>query len=672
MPKHYTLLIALAVLLAGCNHSERPTERATAAQLPAAAPAPGPVSASPLLPAATQEELAARRELLAPADEAAALPLRARHPATSPAAWHLSRAVPADSARPGKLAATMPLPGGAVAAPADSMALAQADGAELRAYLQTGLPAPGTFLVRPDRDTLLIGPQGTQLLLAANAFALPADSVAVVRVQLHEFYSPADIVLAGLSTMAGPRLLETGGMVRIEATAGNRPVQLRPGAFVHLRLPARSSQPGMQVFKGVAHAPGRGLDWQEPGLLQADSELPAAGRSLRARRQGLGWKRRGRRRGTYSKPALAENQLPEYPHGERAFRRDLTAAIDYSDALRARLRRGHRISRSERQALTYVTKKYGERVLQLVDGTLTLDSTGTRLRLEPRRPADADALASVRAALAQLPPWQPASYHWYVVPSLPPASPADPPGQVVRLPLWLAASRPPASLPGPVGRHAALCFTESGRVRLELDDWQLGAASERRRLRCNQQITTLLTTRQLRNDSLYAANRPYYDSLFAARRRVVDSLNAAGQRRATAELARLRTQFTDTSTTAITQAGVYNELSSQGLQWINCDRYLGPGPLITFGVDAGRPGAVVTLLFKGFRSVMSGELRNSTKTVFHNVPLGRSATVVAIRRENGVTYLATRATLIGPLVPGGLSYRPVTMGELRAELAALH
>jgi hypothetical protein len=107
------------------------------------------------------------------------------------------------------------------------------------------------------------------------------------------------------------------------------------------------------------------------------------------------------------------------------------------------------------------------------------------------------------------------------------------------------------------------------------------------------------------------------------------------------------------------------------LQWINCDRYLGPGPLITFGVRTPQAGAVVTLLFQNFRSVLSGVPVSAFKTDFRNVPLGRRVVIVAIRRENGVTYLATRTASMGPLELNLLSFYPVTMAELRTALNAV-
>jgi hypothetical protein len=94
-------------------------------------------------------------------------------------------------------------------------------------------------------NTVLVGQQGTRLLVPKQTFDVPAGS-GPVELRLREFYSTADIVLAGLGTRTGLDLLETGGMLHLEAATGGRGVSLRPGVEITIQLPTKQL-PGMQL-----------------------------------------------------------------------------------------------------------------------------------------------------------------------------------------------------------------------------------------------------------------------------------------------------------------------------------------------------------------------------------------------------------------------------------------
>jgi|GEM_PF-1853920 len=627
MRKNYLLWLTLSMLgLAGCGRSERTSAMGSPSTVAGAGPAPLAASKA-ALPAASGVAPAAVPAPPSAADGAEATRLLALLDGPR-------------RRRPTTLAAATP----------DTLAEAGPDSvrtAELRSFLLTGLPPVQVFTVRPGRDTLLLGAQGTQLLLPADAWDLTDTGTTAVRLELQEFYTPADMVLAGLSTTAGPQLLETGGMLNLTATAQGQPVQLRPGAFVHLRMPAPVQKPGMQLFVGVAHGSAHVLDWQEPAALLPPISSPPTGPAptLPGRRMLRGRKLKARRRTPNKTRRESEANPPEYVRGERRFSKDLAATIEYPKATRARLGHGRRMSRNERLVLHEASEQYKERILRIVTVKFEVDSTGTVGRVESQ--ADAELVAHITTALRSLPRWRPATFT--EVPSFCLAPVPFGPGKAVD-----------SVSAGSTSRKLRLYFAESGKIRVVPEDWDLQTTPhlrEKRSKGCWRAIVRAIQDQRNKMEALYFSNRGRYDSL-----------NAVQRARAAAELERIRTQFTDTSRAAITQQGVYNELSTQGLRWINCDRYLGPGPLITFGVRSPQAGAIVTLLFKGFRSVMSGQPVSAYKTAFRNVPLGSSAVIVAIRRENGILYLATRTAIMGPLALGSLSFHPVTMPELRTAL----
>jgi hypothetical protein len=200
----------------------------------------------------------------------------------------------------------------------------------------------------------------------------------------------------------------------------------------------------------------------------------------------------------------------------------------------------------------------------------------------------------------------------------------------------------------------SLDFSKSGNLHSSLS-WALPRASRPRALQLRRQLDTLLASPDFK--------RRYH--------RVADSLAAVRRAKrslATSQWGRLRTQFTDTSRAIITETGVYNELSAQGFNWINCDRVLAPGPPITYRVRDDRGDAVVTLLFKRFNSVLQGWDDGAQFVRFGHVPGGQPATVVALRREKGITYLATEPVMLSRITLTSLRYRPVSMAELRAAL----
>lgn len=117
------------------------------------------------------------------------------------------------------------------------------------------LEKPGTqFVIPVNKDTILIGPQGTRLNIPAAAFAnkkgvpLPNGTVKIV---LREYYTYADILAAKLSTTSGGTPLVSGGMVHLQAEAFGAPVKIAAGKSIQLDMPTKQVDEQMQLFRGV-------------------------------------------------------------------------------------------------------------------------------------------------------------------------------------------------------------------------------------------------------------------------------------------------------------------------------------------------------------------------------------------------------------------------------------
>ncbi|WP_380267017.1 hypothetical protein [Hymenobacter caeli] len=476
------------------------------------------------------------------------------------------------------MAAASPGPAAPLAGPdpaqrAQAAQPADAADDDLPAFCARAAPRLQVFEVRPGRDTVLVAEQGTRLVVPGRAFDVPAGS-GPVRRELREFYSTPDILLAGLSTATGAELLETGGMLHLQATAAGQPVALRPGARVLLQLPAAQRRPGMQLYQGVA-ASGHGLDWQLP------AGTPAARSTGR-------W---------VALPPPKGARWPRFDNGDATLLKEFERLVPPSATDLARLKRRRALSKFERQQLKGLSKENHVTVTHAILISLAVDSTGT-VR-EPRLVQGDSVLgAKIMAAATQLPRQRPASFKSILLPH---GRRTTSPAQGVLVVLYARGGK----------RLVGITWLEMEKHTQEL------LVQEARRARAE----------------------------FAKQFAGAAPLTLAG--------------------------GLGYELVAGGLGWINCDRLLAPGPRVQFAVQAPGPATVVSLVFQGQRSILASTRTEGNTAVFEQVPDGAAATIVALRRENGVTYLATRGVSLGQPAPPSLQFHPVTLEELRTELARL-
>lgn len=109
---------------------------------------------------------------------------------------------------------------------------------------------PQRFTIDPTQDTILFCREGTKIKLEANSLVyLNGKSVKnKVRFNVTEYYSKKDVIQANLGTTAGGRLLESGGMLYVEAKSGKRKLRLqRPMTIAFSGDYAKS---GMGAFVG--------------------------------------------------------------------------------------------------------------------------------------------------------------------------------------------------------------------------------------------------------------------------------------------------------------------------------------------------------------------------------------------------------------------------------------
>ena len=487
----------------------------------------------------------------------------------------------------------------------------------LAQFLAAGLPAEQEFVVRPGRDTLLLGAQGTQLFVPAGSW-LSTETEQQVRVRLREFYSLSDIFLAGLATTAGPQLLETGGMLNLTAgTAAGQPVALRPGAGFFLRLPTRTRKPEMQLFRGDSvGGDSPRLDWTAAtALTRTAADDPALMAHRKQRSTGVGM--------------LLASRPPRYLVGNGPLRRELAKPVRYAASSMATFRQARKLSAEEQQELKHCNEfartNRVERTRRVAVVEFEVDTLGRTSNGRMRPGFDPQLAAPLVAAVGQLRKWRPARQQWPV---------PGGPGQKMKL-QWR---------PVPAVGKAQVRITKSGRVLVECN-WD-GVASQR-----------LQTAQQSAWEQAASAQKfADYRQRVAAQATQRPNAGADGQPAA-----------------PLTADSLFYELANAGLGWINCDRFLNsPQPLQTYRVAGVPADARAMLVLRGNRTMLAATHLAGQQVSFGLLPAGTRATVIAMRWQQGQANLATQSVEVGALSPPGeLRYRPVTMPDLQAELAKL-
>lgn len=136
---------------------------------------------------------------------------------------------------------------------------------ELFGGLQEG--GAQSFTFQAGESVAITGVEGTTIWIPSDIF-VHADGRAAtgeVQLELREAYTYADMIAQGLSTHSGAQMLETGGMIYLNAKAAGENLQIREGGELIVGMPTNEALPGMQLFTGETDADGNLTDWTPTG-----------------------------------------------------------------------------------------------------------------------------------------------------------------------------------------------------------------------------------------------------------------------------------------------------------------------------------------------------------------------------------------------------------------------
>lgn len=95
------------------------------------------------------------------------------------------------------------------------------------------------YTISSSADTTLFGPQGTRIFIGSETFQFEDGRPATdsITIELKEFYNKEDIILADLATISGDRLLETGGMIYIDASSNGEKLEINKNERIVVHFP---------------------------------------------------------------------------------------------------------------------------------------------------------------------------------------------------------------------------------------------------------------------------------------------------------------------------------------------------------------------------------------------------------------------------------------------------
>lgn len=130
-------------------------------------------------------------------------------------------------------------------------------------------PDVQSYNVNPKEGATIEGKEGTLIIIPSNAFINDNNEIVNDNVQfeLVEALTLEDIVLYNSGTTSNGKLLESGGMLHINATCNNQQVKINPARPLYIEVPTNEVKKDMMVFEGKTQENGK-LNWENPKSLK--------------------------------------------------------------------------------------------------------------------------------------------------------------------------------------------------------------------------------------------------------------------------------------------------------------------------------------------------------------------------------------------------------------------
>jgi len=125
------------------------------------------------------------------------------------------------------------------------------------------------FTINTANDTVIETQGGIVMYISKGSFLDDNGNTITGNVdfEVKEALNTAQIVMGGLSSMSGDKLLESGGMFYINARQDGKTVKINPEQGIYTEVPTDEVNPNMQLFEGKRMDNGS-IDWINPTPLE--------------------------------------------------------------------------------------------------------------------------------------------------------------------------------------------------------------------------------------------------------------------------------------------------------------------------------------------------------------------------------------------------------------------
>ena len=135
-------------------------------------------------------------------------------------------------------------------------------------FQQTIVPSQN-FELNANIDNVVEGKNGTILIMPKGCFKNSKGEIVTeqIKVELSEALSVEEMLLSNLTTTSNGRLLETDGMIYINATANGEQLSINKENPIHIEIPTNKRKAEMMAYKGIRDENGN-MNWIEPKELK--------------------------------------------------------------------------------------------------------------------------------------------------------------------------------------------------------------------------------------------------------------------------------------------------------------------------------------------------------------------------------------------------------------------
>ncbi len=122
------------------------------------------------------------------------------------------------------------------------------------------------FLIEANKDTFLTGKSGTHIRINKNSFIDKNGNTVdgAVKIELKEALSRADIVLGNMTTLSNGRILQSGGMIYLNATKDSENLSIASNCSLEVAVPTSNKKDCMQIYTGEYDIQTKKLNWTNP------------------------------------------------------------------------------------------------------------------------------------------------------------------------------------------------------------------------------------------------------------------------------------------------------------------------------------------------------------------------------------------------------------------------